>query len=155
MKMIGFFILTLSLISLSVSAAEDAHIFSPANGAKAVITTEEDALTWQVNYGGKTNRERVDVDTEKPIYVDVNDYDFSGHLGFAVWHVDDGMGTYSVYRVFTFSPSTKKFVERSPAPLCGDEFVNLKVDKKGHRLFSTFWDQNIPKVCATRLSPLK
>ncbi|WP_429565090.1 hypothetical protein [Paraburkholderia sp. MM6662-R1] len=37
MKMIGFFILTLSLISLSVSAAEDAHIFSPANGAKAVI----------------------------------------------------------------------------------------------------------------------
>jgi hypothetical protein len=143
------------LISFSANAAEGTHIFSPAPGIKAVIATDGESLTWRVIYAGKINRGRVDVDTEKEIYVDVNDYDFGGHLGFAVWHVDDGMGIYSFYRVFTFSPSAMKFVERSPAQLCGDEFVNLRVDKKGRRLISTFWDKNIPKACVTRLSPLK
>jgi hypothetical protein len=155
MKLIRSFFWVLVLIALSASATERVRVFSPAPGIKATIEIDGEALIWTVDYAGGNNQGRVDVDTEKPIYLDVSDYDFSGQLGFAVWHVDDGMGTYSVYRVFTFSPSTKKFVERSPAPLCGDEFINLRVDKKKRRLFSTIWDKNIPKICLTRLSPLK
>jgi hypothetical protein len=112
-------------------------------------------LIWKIYYGGRVNKGRVDVDTEKPIYIDVADYDFSGRLGFAVWHVDDGKGTYSIYRVFTFSSSINKFVERNPASSCGDEFINLSIDKKRHSLFSTVWEQNIPKICVTRLPILK
>ena len=154
MKMIRLLFLALAFFSLLARASEDARVFSPAPGVKAEITTDGGALTWKVYYRGGNNKGRVDVDTEKSIYVDVNDYDFSGRLGFSVWHVDDGMGTYSIYRVFTFSPSANKFVERNPASLCGDEFNNLRIDKKRRRLVSTFWDQNIPKTCVTRLSIL-
>jgi hypothetical protein len=153
MKMIGLLILMYVLVSFSAEA--DTRIFSPALGVKVIITVDGQILSWKVDYGSGENKERVDVDTEKSVYLDVNDYDFSGYPGFAVWHVDDGMGTYFIYRVFTFSPSTNKFIERSPATLCGDEFINLKIDKKGQRLFSTFWDQNTPRMCATRLHPIK
>jgi hypothetical protein len=155
MKMISLIFLSLLFLSLSARASKDAWVFSPAPGVKAVIAVEGEALTWRVYYGGGNNQGRVDVDTEKPIYVDVNDDEFSDRLGFAVWHVDDGMGTYSIYRLFTFSRSTNKFIERSPASLCGDEFINLRVDKKRRRLFGTFWDQNVPRTCTTRLSTLK
>ncbi|CAM2164217.1 conserved exported hypothetical protein [Paraburkholderia sacchari] len=155
MKMIGFFLFYLAFVSFPANAAVNVRPFSPAHGMKAVVAVDGQVLTWVINYGHGDNRDRVVIDTEKNVHIDVDDYDFSGRLGFAVWHVDDGMGTYSVYRVFTFSPSTKKFVERVPAPQCGDEFVNLRIDKKRHRLLSAFWDGNIPKVCITRLSPLK
>lgn len=154
MSVIKLGCLALSIISFSVGAAEGQRIFFPAPGAKAVVEVDG-GVTWKVNFGGRINSGKLDIDTEKPIYVDINDYDFSGHLGFAVWHVDDGMGTYSSYRVFTFSLSKNKFVERNPAPLCGGEFVNLRVDKKRHLLLSTFWSRNVPKLCITRLSPLK
>ena len=155
MRIIRLFFLSFVLISLSTRAAESARTFSPAPGIQAVVTVNGQILTWKIGYGHGNNRGQVDVDTEKSIHIDVNDYDFSGRLGFVVWHVDDGMGVYSVYRVFTFAPSINEFVERSPASLCGDEFINLRVDKKERRLLSTFWNQNIPKVCVTRLSPLK
>jgi hypothetical protein len=155
MKMFRLFLLAFVFFSLSARASEDATVFSPARGVRTVIAVEGDSLTWNVYYGSGHSRGRVDVDTEKPIYVDVSDYDFSGRLGFSVWHVDDGMGTYSIYRIFTFSPSTNKFLERSPAPQCGGEFINLRIDKKRRRLVSTYWDQNIPRACATNLSPLK
>jgi hypothetical protein len=155
MKIIRLFFLALVFFSLSARALEGVRFFSPAPGVKAEITTEGQVLTWKVYYGGGSNHGRVDIDAEKPIYIDVKDYDFSGRLGFAVWHVDDGVGAYSIYRVFTFSPSTNKFVERSPASLCGDEFINLAIDKKRHRLYSTYWHQNIPKICITRLPILK
>jgi hypothetical protein len=155
MRMIELFFCVVVFFSLSVHASEDARFFSPAPGVKAEVTAEGQALTWKIYYRGGGSQGGMDVDTENTIHVDVNDYDFSGRLGFAVWHLDDGMGTYSIYRIFTFSPSTNKFIERSPASQCGDEFINLKIDKKRRRLFSTFWDQNVPKTCITRLSPLK
>jgi len=79
----------------------------------------------------------------------VDSYDFSGRLGFSVWYLDDGMGTYTIHRVFTFSPSTNEFEERSPQ--CGDEFLNLRVDRKKHRLISAYFDKNVSKFCITRL----
>ncbi|WP_413215269.1 hypothetical protein [Paraburkholderia kururiensis] len=155
MKKIKFALLIFSLISFLANSAESEHVFSPAPGVKAAVGTNGDVLTWEVNSGNKINRGTVNVGTEKSTHIEIDDYDFSGHPGFAVWHVDDGLGVYSIYRIFTFSPLSNKFVERHPAPRCGDEFINLKVDKKRRRLLSTVWDQSVPKVCTTRLVRLK
>ena len=147
--MTKFCFLTLMFLALSAGATEAPEVFSPAPDVKAIVITKANDLTWKVDYNGSKNKGNVSLDTEREIHIDVNDFDFSGHLGFSVWHVDDGMGTYTVFRVFTYSQPTNEFVERSPA--CGDEFVNLKIDKKRHYLISTYWDQNIPKTCITRL----
>jgi hypothetical protein len=155
MKMVRIFFWILVFFSLSANASEDARIFSPARRVTAEIAIDGAVLTWKVHYDGGNNQGYVRVDTEKRLHLDVGDYDFSGRSGFALWHVDDGMGAYSIYRVFTFSPSTNAFVEQTPAPPCGDEFVNLKIGKKKRSLISTFWDRNIPKTCVTRLTILK
>lgn len=155
MKIIRFLFLICAFVSFSAKASEDACAFSPAPGVKAVVTIDKQSLSWTLDDGAGKNQDLVDIETEKSIHVDINDYDFSGNLGFAVWHLDDGMGAYSIYRVFTFSASQKRFIERSPGLQCGDEFLNLKVDKNGRRLVSTVWDKNIPKTCSTCLSPTK
>lgn len=48
--------------------------------------------------------------------------------GVAVWHTDDGMGTYRIFRVFIYDVKTIAFTENFPS--CGDEFINLVTDKK-------------------------
>jgi hypothetical protein len=154
MKTIRSFFLLLFFISLSAHAAGNTLVFSPIRGAKTEITIKNQTLAWTTSYHGRNNKGRIDVDTEKQIHIVVDDYDFSGRRGFAVWHTDDGMGTYSIHRIFTFSPKTNKFIERNPASQCGDEFINLIIDRKNKRLLSTSWDQNIPRQCITHLSIL-
>jgi hypothetical protein len=151
MKKLAFVLLSL-LLSSSVFAANYRQEFTPAPGVRAVVDTNDGSLNWKIYYKGGSSWGTESLDTEKAVRIAVDDYDFSGHLGFSVGHVDDGMGTYTIHRVFTYSPSARRFVERSPAPSCGDEFINLQVDKKNRRLISTMWDQNVPESCTTRLS---
>lgn len=155
MKVIRLLFLICGFVSNTVGATEGTSVFSPAPGVKAIVTIDRQSLSWDVHYGTAKNQGRVDIDTEKSIHLDINDYDFSGHLGFAVWHVDDGMGSSSIYRVFTFSPTKMQFIEQGPTSLCGDEFINLTVDMRRRVLLSTFWDENIPNTCATRLPRTK
>jgi hypothetical protein len=151
MRIIDIFLAAAILvISFSTCAADISEAFAPSPGIKAVVEIKGADLAWKV-YGKRGGKQgEVNLDTEKTPHVEIGSYDFSGRLGFLVSHMDDGMGTYEVNRVFTFSPSTNEFVERVPS--CGDEFVNLRVDKKRRHLISTYWDQNIPKICVTRLS---
>ncbi|WP_155626393.1 hypothetical protein [Burkholderia diffusa] len=130
-------------------ASEISKTFTPSPGVSAVVRIRGSELIWRLCGKIGVNQGRVNLDTEKPLNIKVGSYDFSGRLGFWVSHTDDGMGTYEVDRVFTFSPSSNEFVERFPA--CGDGFVNLEVDKNGRYLISTYWEWNVPKRCFTRL----
>lgn len=73
---------------------------------------------------GLVRQGNIILDTEKTIHIAVGGYDFSGRLGFLVWYLDDGMGTSTIHRVFSFSPATNKIVERSPQ--CGDDSLVCK-----------------------------
>ncbi|WP_321888921.1 hypothetical protein [Paraburkholderia bannensis] len=136
-------------ISFLVQAADVSKKFTPSPGVVAVIEIEGSSLTWKLSGKSGDRQGGVILDTEKTSSIEIGSYDFSGRLGFLVSHIDDGMGAYKVSRVFTFSPSSSEFIERFPS--CGDEFDNLKVDKKRRYLTSTYWDQNTPKRCVTRL----
>ncbi|WNC89832.1 hypothetical protein RI103_00270 [Paraburkholderia sp. FT54] len=137
-------------ISFSTCAADISKTFTPSPGVAAVVEVKGSNLVWRLSGKNGIKQDGVSLDTEKTPRIEIGSYDFSGRLGFLVSHIDDGMGTYEVDRVFTFSPSSNEFVERSPS--CGDGFVNLRVYKKRRYLVSTYWDQNIPKICVTRLS---
>ncbi|WP_213301399.1 hypothetical protein [Paraburkholderia sacchari] len=142
--------MTMLTVSFFVQAADVSKTFTPSPGIVAVIEIKDSNLTWKLSGKNGARQGEVSLDTEKTSSIEIGSYDFSGRLGFLVLHIDDGMGTYEVYRVFTFSPSSNEFVERFPS--CGDEFDNLKVDKKRRYLTSTYWDRNIPKRCVTRLT---
>lgn len=154
MKYLRLLIVVLGLTAmLSTHAADYSVKFNPAPGIQALIRTKGGEVVWSVNRNGIVREQNVSLDTEKAVHVEVGSYDFSGRLGFSVWHVDDGMGTYTIHRVFTFAPSTNRFVERLPR--CGDEFINLKLDKNNRRLISTYFEENVPKSCTTRLTIMK
>ncbi|QRR15828.1 hypothetical protein GJG85_20740 [Burkholderia sp. MS389] len=124
--------------------------FSPSLGVVATVKIKGDSLVWRLSGDGGVKYGMVSFDTEKPLSIEVDSYDFSGRPGFRVSYMDDGKGVYSVDRIFTFFSSSYEFVERFPS--CGDGFFNLVVDKNRRYLVSTYWSRNSPKKCFTRLS---
>lgn len=148
-----FLIVAMLVASFSTHAIGISNTFSPSTGIKAVVEVKGADLVWRVSGENLREQGQVTLDTEKTPHIAVDSYDFSGRLGFSVWYVDSGMGTYRIFRIFTFSAVTNKFVERFPS--CGDQFNNLRVDKKRRHLVSTYYDENVPRLCTTRLSITK
>ncbi|MDD1140165.1 hypothetical protein M5G22_21600 [Pseudomonas sp. TNT2022 ID233] len=127
--------------------------FSPTNGIEATLVLEGSTLNVAVK--GETHNESRTIDFEavNELHVQVDDFNFDGVKDFAIWQLDDGMGTYHYYRVFIYQARTGTFEELQPD--CGDGFVNLRVDKNRKALLSTYWEMNIAKQCATRFAKRK
>jgi hypothetical protein len=127
--------------------------FSPTKGVEATLVLEGSTLNIAVK--GETNNESrtIDFQAENELHVQFDDFNFDGAKDFAIWQLDDGMGTYYYYRVFIYQAKTGTFQELQPD--CGDGFVNLRVDKKRKALLSTYWEMNIPKQCVTRFAKRK
>ncbi len=87
--------------------------------------------------------------SERPLHIEVADFNFDGHEDFAVWHLDDGMGVHKIYRIFLYTPGQKTFEEALSR--CGDTFINVRRDLRRRRLLSTHWSDNTPMSCVTRL----
>ncbi|WP_412548439.1 XAC2610-related protein [Pseudomonas sp. PDM18] len=120
--------------------------FFPEGRSKYTITTEGSSI---IITGDNEEKETINIDTESKLNIEIADYNFDGNLDFSVWHMDEGMGTYLIYRVFIFKPKIKKFTEANPN--CGDEFINLNLDRKSKTVSSTYFKNNTPRVCHTRL----
>jgi len=127
--------------------------FSPTQGIEATLVLEGSTLNVAVK--GETHNESRTIDFEavNELHVQVDDFNFDGVKDFAIWQLDDGMGTYHYYRVFIYQARTGTFGELQPD--CGDGFVNLRVDKNRKALLSTYWEMNIAKQCATRFAKRK
>ncbi|EJZ60785.1 hypothetical protein I1A_005150 [Pseudomonas fluorescens R124] len=127
--------------------------FSPTQGVEATLVHKGSTLNVAVK--GETHNESRTVDFEavNELHMQFDDFNFDGAQDFAIWQLDDGMGTYHYYRVFIYQVKTGTFEELQPD--CGDGFVNLLVDKKRKALLSTYWEMNIPKQCVTRFAKRK
>ncbi|WP_426400218.1 hypothetical protein ACN9M1_19600 [Ralstonia sp. R-29] len=129
--------------------AADTITFPVDHATQATIEVQGDYVHYELRGRAGTRTERIATQTEKPVHLEVRDYDFSGRQGFAFWSIDEGQGTYKLYRIFIFSQKRNDFVERYPR--CGDVFLNLRLDVRRKQLISTFFENNIPKSCTTRL----
>jgi len=119
--------------------------FTPAPGHPIKIETQGSNV--KIEEINTENNKLIELDTDKAIHIEVDDYNFDGVTDFSAWHIDDGMGTYSIYRVFIYDAKNNDFNEVFPQ--CGDEFINLKKDQKSQSLLSTYFEENIPKTCRT------
>ncbi|WP_454725566.1 MULTISPECIES: hypothetical protein [Cupriavidus] len=145
-KLILIIFLTLPLGS---AASENVISFSPNPRTIASLRVNGNEVHYTVSFSGKTRQGEIRSDTDKEIHMEIADYRFDGSLGFSVWHVDDGMGTHKMYRVFVFQSNIGDFVERYPR--CGDAFIDLRLDNKNNRLLSTYFRNNSPRLCATKI----
>lgn len=143
-------LVVLSFFSYSASVSSQEIIFMPVPSTKAILKIGNHSIFFDV-IDPKTgvHRGSIDLNTEKQVHVVIDDYSFDNRKGFSIWSVDEGMGIYNIYRVFLYSKEKFTFVEVHPD--CGDEFINLKIDKKGKRLISTYYEDNVPRLCITHL----
>jgi hypothetical protein len=147
--------ITLLLIFLmwTIPALAETTTFSPTKGVDATLVLEGSKLNIAVKSETHSESRTIDFEAENELHMQFDDFNFDGAQDFAVWQLDDGMGTYHYYRVFIYQVKTGTFEELQPD--CGDGFVNLRVDKKREALLSTYWEMNIPKQCFTRINKRK
>ena len=145
-KSIFLFVFLMSQWLLCYSA--DDFEFFVNKTSKAKISVVEGRVVYEI----KTNEEIAsgyfEFDAEAKLKIKSDDFNFDGNIDFDIWHFDEGMGVYTVHRLFVFDPSGKIFYEIFPS--CGEQFMNLEVDRSKRILYSTFFFRNKPKRCATR-----
>ncbi|CAN7690755.1 hypothetical protein LJR289_005508 [Pseudoduganella sp. LjRoot289] len=141
-------VLVISAVSLSPSApacAADRISFSPSKGVEAVLLINGPAVQLKLSGPEIDASDTIEVETEKKLKISVEDYNFDGHKDFSVSHLDDGMGTYQIYQVYLYSLKEKKFLPLTPK--CGDEFINLVVNKTKRTLTNSYMVDNRYKTC--------
>jgi hypothetical protein len=143
---------TLLIFSLSVgivrAASPNTLSFAPMCGVSTDVVAIGPEVTVTVKKGSDVKTEKIQVETEKNLKLSVDDYNFDGHPDFAISHIDDGMGTYTIYQIYIYSPKENKFVLLSPK--CGDEFVNMVVSKKKRTLTNSYMVENEFKTCTMK-----
>ncbi|MCE1969150.1 hypothetical protein LWT57_03885 [Enterobacter cloacae] len=117
-----------------------------------ILLKDNDLLSISIlNHGKIASIQKIDVSSEKKNHLAFEDYNRDGYKDLNVWHLDEGMGTYKIHRLFIFSLHEGKFKEIKPR--CGDDFVNIRID--GDNLINTFYDDNASKSCAMPIEALK
>ncbi|TFB40199.1 hypothetical protein [Pseudomonas sp. F01002] len=144
--------LAISLLGLLWTAPvfADATTFSPTKNVEATLVLEGSMLTVAVKSDTQSESRTIAFQAENELHVQIDDFNFDGVKDFSVWQIDDGMGTYTIHRIFVYQPEAGFFKELTPA--CGDDFANLLVEREKRALLSTYWKMNEPTVCLTNFS---
>ena len=75
-----------------------AHIYLKDNNMLSVSV---------LNNGKIFSTEVLDISSGKRNHIKIEDYNRDGYKDFSLWHVDEGMGMYKIYRLFLFSQTEK------------------------------------------------
>ena len=145
--------LAISLLGLLWTAPVFAETttFNPTKNVEAMLVLEGSMLTVAVKSETQSESQTIAFQAENELHVQIDDFNFDGAKDFAVWQIDDGMGTYTIHRIFVYQPEASFFKELAPA--CGDDFTNLRVEREKRTLLSTYWKMNEPMLCVTNFSP--
>lgn len=149
-KSVPFSVSVLVLAFWSAVAFAEPIQFEPEKRVAVTLVPDKTDLTVTVQTKNGPKERVISFQTEKIMHVEVGDYNFDGFQDFSVWYIDDGMGTYSIHRIFVYAPKDSSFKELKPA--CDDEFLNLKMIKEKKVLRSMYYKGNVPTLCITKPS---
>lgn len=145
-------LLCLTSITCTLAAADSSVIFRPCPKVAVEVTANKSSLDYTIIKSGLTAKKIFSLDIETTPYLELSDFNFDGLQDFSVWYLDEGMGKYTIHRLFLFDPKSKDFVEARPR--CGDEFLNLRVHEAKRELISTYYINGQAMTCSTRLQKL-
>ena len=136
------------LVGPALAIGDAEMTFSPDQNSKTHIQVRDSEIRYRLSVGADVVNGNIPHEVEKASHITIDDYNFDDKEDFSVWHFDEGMGSYKIFRIFVFSAQGNKFEEIFPS--CGDEFINLETNKKKKVLYCTVLQGNIPKRCTTR-----
>lgn len=150
MKYIAFVLFIVTNIALGCDNFT-LDVSGPKGIAVNIALKDNNLLSVSVIDGEKIlSTEDIDVSSDKKNHISFDDYNRDGYKDFSVWHYDEGMGIYKIYRVFIFSKIENKFKEIKPD--CGDELINIRIE--GDKLINMVYEDNTPKSCSIPLKAL-
>ncbi len=142
-------LLCLALLACASAVAEPSAKFQPCPKVTVDVAVNKSSIDYTIAASGVERKKSVQLEIETQPHVELNDFNFDGLQDFSVWYLDEGMGKYTIHRVFIYDSKSNDFVEA--APRCGDEFLNLRVDESKRELISTYYVNTQPTSCSTRL----
>jgi hypothetical protein len=148
MNILKILIVTVFGLGLGQAKSADSTVFSPTRGVSVSIAIEGPRVDYEIRKAGSVVSHEYVTQTENPLKLVLADYNFDGYKDFSVFHIDDGMGTYTVHYIFVYSPKANTFVELIPK--CGHMFANLVRNKKGHTLSHMYYVDNVPTTCTRK-----
>jgi predicted protein tyrosine phosphatase len=78
--------------------------FSPTKKVEATLVLEGSMLTLAVKSDAHSESRTIAFQAENQLHVHIDDFNFEGAKDFAVWQIDDGMGTYTIHRIIVYQP---------------------------------------------------
>jgi hypothetical protein len=133
------------LVAELKGATEEPVVFMPKLGIRATVVVKGAEAEYEVTDRYVKNVGATAMQTEKKVNVTIADYNFDGYKDFSLSHIDDGMGTYTKFRIFVYSPKASNFVELVPE--CGGEFINVVRSDKKRRLTNSYFVDHQMKSC--------
>ncbi|WP_283189442.1 hypothetical protein [Pseudomonas sp. PMCC200344] len=141
------FVMPLLVLLWNAPVYAEVTTFNPVKRVEATLVLDGSTLTIGVKGDTHAESRTIDFEAIKELHIQIDDFNFDGMKDFAVWQIDDGMGTYTIHRIFVYQPEAVFFKEILPD--CGDGFVNLRIESRQKALVSTYWEMNEAKSCMT------
>ncbi|MFC3625935.1 hypothetical protein ACFOKJ_07270 [Vogesella amnigena] len=141
------YILPIAIFSTTQSYANEQVAINIDDQTKLYITTEKSIATIKLKSGKLKKQKSIDMDSEKSIHIEVYKSKNINNKYFSIWHIDDGMGVYKIYRFFIYLSGRKNIVEIKPK--CADEFINIKLIKASTIIESSYYNENTISRCFT------
>lgn len=76
------------------------HHVQSTKGVDATLILEGAKLNIAVKSETHSESRTIAFEAENELHMQFDDFNFDGDKDFAIWQLDDGMGTYDYYRVF-------------------------------------------------------
>lgn len=143
-----FILICLPLAFMTLSA--QGITFDINNQCHTTVESHGKAGRYSIDYkiyknGVKIIDKAIQSDSQKKINLINEDYNLDGNNDFSIWHMDEGMSTYKVYRIFIFNEKINDFIEIDPS--CGDGFINISLDKSHRKLINEYFNRGVLAQC--------
>lgn len=132
------------------TSVDEKNSFYPRTGLLVVVEVSKEYLRYSVENSNKSLAQvEVPLNIESVPHLQFEDFNFDGYVDLSVWYLDEGMGVYTVHRIFIFNPQRDDFEEVFSS--CGDDFLNVRIDKKRQFITSTVYGEDGVRSCRNKI----
>jgi len=112
------------LFSTNLFAADQQPLkLTPQQGVIANVYISGSTL--QININGIIKKNQIfELDLPPTMHLTTRKISEVKNPYIEVWHIDEGMGTYTIHHLFFYQKNEQRFAERKP--ICGEQFINLR-----------------------------
>lgn len=125
------------LLAHQVAAAQEILTLTPQKNV--LVNAYLSGSTLKIDFSGAVEKKQLfELDMPSTANLNIRQIEGVRSTYIEAWHIDEGMGTYTIHRLFYYQISEQRFMERKP--VCGEQFINLEPQKNQTTLVYSAFD---------------